>query len=57
VQKNGRNFIWTIGSFLRIFNFRRPSKIVRVTTKAVKRLAIKPIESVTAKPLIGPEPN
>ena len=33
-----------------------PSKIKRVTTKAVKRLAATPIVNATPNPLIGPVP-
>src|SRR3989338_4430955 len=44
-------------SEFRIFISRRMSKIARVTTMAVKKLVIRPMDNVTAKPLMGPEPN
>src|SRR3990167_4729674 len=47
----------SMGSFLTIFNSMSALNIVRVTNKAVNMLAIRPMDRVTANPLMGPEPN
>ena len=47
---------WSIGNDLSQPLASRKSKISRVTTRAVNRLAATPIVSVTPKPLMGPVP-
>ena len=47
----------SIGSFLRTLRSISALNIVLVTNRAVNKLAIRPIDKVTANPLIGPEPN
>jgi len=47
---------WSIGNDLSQPLANTKSKIRRVTTRAVNRLAATPIVSVTPKPLIGPVP-
>src|SRR3989338_2192160 len=47
----------SMGSFLRTFSSINARNMVFVTNKAVNKLEIRPIDKVTANPLIGPEPN
>src|SRR6267142_1635451 len=48
---------WSIGTDLSQLRSSRKSKIIRVTTRAVNKLAATPQVSATPKPLIEPVPS